>query len=240
MRSFLSKKRKKLVESKSFTQYLKYALGEVVLVVIGILIALSINNRNIDRMKAEKLDSIGQQIVNDLEADTADIRIILDSFSPIEETYLKVMGDSLSTDELKECLYCGSLVSFTIPFNPNDAGFNLLQSIDNKLISKKDSLILITKQFYSTTIPTLKLLDKAVKDDAINNIKEWKKTEDWFADWILGESIDDFINYMKTQNYRNQVANFYLLQFGNNLPFLEEYSRQAKELAAAWRKELEI
>jgi len=71
MQSFLRKKRKKLAEANSILEYLKYAFGEVILVVIGILIALSINNWNINRIKTNRLESIAVQIVNDLEADTA-------------------------------------------------------------------------------------------------------------------------------------------------------------------------
>jgi len=38
--------RQKLVAEGKTTNYLKYAIGEIVLVVIGILIALQINNWN--------------------------------------------------------------------------------------------------------------------------------------------------------------------------------------------------
>ena len=36
--------RQELIESGSFTKYLLYAIGEILLVVIGILIALQVNN----------------------------------------------------------------------------------------------------------------------------------------------------------------------------------------------------
>ena len=42
--------RKDLMETGKTIKYLKYAIGEIVLVVIGILIALSINTRNQDRI----------------------------------------------------------------------------------------------------------------------------------------------------------------------------------------------
>ncbi len=45
--------RKKLLREGKVTNYLKYAIGEIVLVVIGILIALSINNWN-ENHKSEK------------------------------------------------------------------------------------------------------------------------------------------------------------------------------------------
>ena len=48
--------RQRLLKKKSFSKYLLYAIGEVLLVVIGILIALQVNNYNEDanRKKAEQ------------------------------------------------------------------------------------------------------------------------------------------------------------------------------------------
>ena len=42
------------MEKNKTGKYLKYAIGEIVLVVIGILIALSINDWNETRLKSEK------------------------------------------------------------------------------------------------------------------------------------------------------------------------------------------
>ena len=49
MIKFFRKIRQKLVTENKFSKYLLYAIGEIILVVIGILIALSINNWNEDR-----------------------------------------------------------------------------------------------------------------------------------------------------------------------------------------------
>ncbi len=58
MIKFFRKIRQKLVNENRFSKYLLYAIGEIVLVVIGILIALQINNWNSyknDRLKEEQL-----------------------------------------------------------------------------------------------------------------------------------------------------------------------------------------
>lgn len=51
-------------------KYLKYAMGEIVLVVIGILIALQINNWNENRKKEKLKDSYKVSLINDLSKDT--------------------------------------------------------------------------------------------------------------------------------------------------------------------------
>lgn len=46
MIKFFRKIRQKLLSENKFSNYLLYAVGEIILVVIGILIALEINNWN--------------------------------------------------------------------------------------------------------------------------------------------------------------------------------------------------
>ena len=58
MINFFRKTRKKLADDNKPLKYLRYAVGEIVLVVIGILIALQINNWNEgrkDRVLEKKL-----------------------------------------------------------------------------------------------------------------------------------------------------------------------------------------
>ena len=62
MLAFLRKIRKSLIESSSTRKYLLYAIGEIALVVIGILIALSINNWN----EAQKNDKVELRLLTEL------------------------------------------------------------------------------------------------------------------------------------------------------------------------------
>ncbi len=57
MIKFFRKIRQKLISENKFSKYLIYAIGEIILVVIGILIALSINNWN-ENIKNNKLESL--------------------------------------------------------------------------------------------------------------------------------------------------------------------------------------
>ena len=62
--------RRKLMQKNKFTTYLLYALGEIVLVVIGILIAVSLNNwnnRKIDRaLEIKYLKELKRDLTYDL------------------------------------------------------------------------------------------------------------------------------------------------------------------------------
>ena len=62
--------RYELMEQNKTGKYIKYAIGEIVLVVIGILIALSINNWNENRKENKYLNQVYVQLQKDLQADT--------------------------------------------------------------------------------------------------------------------------------------------------------------------------
>ena len=75
--------RQNLLSENKIRKYLFYAVGEIILVVIGILIALQINNWNTDRKNEEIKKSYYVQILQDLEKDEVLMskgNVLIDSF----------------------------------------------------------------------------------------------------------------------------------------------------------------
>jgi type II secretory pathway pseudopilin PulG len=69
MIKFFRKIRQKLLTENKFSKYLLYAIGEIVLVVIGILIALGINNWNEQQKIAEEETSMLKELKNSISQD---------------------------------------------------------------------------------------------------------------------------------------------------------------------------
>ena len=67
MFKFFKRIRRRLAEEGRLTNYLFYALGEIILVVVGILIALQINNWNIQRMEENQMQDFARALVQDLD-----------------------------------------------------------------------------------------------------------------------------------------------------------------------------
>ena len=70
MITFFRRIRQKLIDSGSATKYMLYAVGEILLVVIGILIALQVNNWN----EEQKLNLERQQLIGALISDMESTR----------------------------------------------------------------------------------------------------------------------------------------------------------------------
>ena len=64
--------RKKIIEQNKFRKYLLYAIGEILLVVIGILIALQVNTWNENRKIANEEQAILIRLLDDLKLAKAD------------------------------------------------------------------------------------------------------------------------------------------------------------------------
>ncbi len=67
MIKFFRKIRKNLLSENKFSKYLLYAIGEIVLVMIGILLALQVSNWNTERQENEANTQLLQKLDNELK-----------------------------------------------------------------------------------------------------------------------------------------------------------------------------
>ena len=141
---FFRKLRNKLLSESKFGKFLLYALGEIILVVIGILIALQVNNWNVERQNNKEeqfyLRSIKDNLNNDallLETLTAQISkslLTLDTISRLDNANkgLTVTNDNFTSSFLGS--YNFTPVKTTIDELQSSGKLNLIKS---KLIKEK-------------------------------------------------------------------------------------------------------
>ncbi len=134
--------RKQLMEQNKIRTYLLYAIGEIFLVVIGILLALQVNNWNQDRIDKANERTYLQNLKNDLKLQIDEFTFTLNAESSvgnimnnaadfIEQGFYKTDMDSLN-----------KMLSFVIAnrsVNKYDATFEDLKSTGNiRLISNEE------------------------------------------------------------------------------------------------------
>ena len=69
MLKFFRRIRKRLIHQERVQYYLLYAVGEIILVVLGILLALQINNWNTERVEQNQMQEFASAMIQDLRAD---------------------------------------------------------------------------------------------------------------------------------------------------------------------------
>jgi len=109
MINFFRKIRKNLLTQNKVSKYLLYAIGEIVLVVVGILIALSINNWNESKKILATEKESYSNLLRSLKKDSLElVRVIQFQTKSIEAQNTIIQSqkiDNMSSNEITEMLY---------------------------------------------------------------------------------------------------------------------------------------
>lgn len=140
MFKFFRKIRQRLLTENRFTKYLIYAIGEIVLVVIGILIALQINNWSEHKKERVKEKKILKELLVDLEISKADLENDIKVNQQILVTAEKLKSHIFQKKPNYRTLVDEMLrVADVTQFSPRTSGYENLKSEGISLITN-DSL----------------------------------------------------------------------------------------------------
>ncbi|MCG6188922.1 hypothetical protein [Maribellus maritimus] len=171
MIKFFRRIRQRLITEKKISNYLLYAFGEIILVVIGILIALAINNSNQKRIIREKEQVYLIGLKNEFQTSKSKLQRLIEvnnsNFEGAKKIVEYISDENIQPDEseFSELLY--NTFAFDIAFNPNNS---LLNEMINSG-SLKDISNPILKTYLTTWISTLEDIAKQENDLGIQREK---------------------------------------------------------------------
>ncbi len=182
--------RQKLAAENKVAAYLRYAVGEIILVVIGILIALQVNNWNEGRKDAKFEHEILSLIDQNLKQDSISLSFELSRTKLaihltdrlLEQVALKNYGDSLN-------FWMGKIISFE-RFRSQSSAYEMLKAKGLENISdKKLQMALIS--YYDQS---LYQVYQAINDVVLSFNKDWTP--------LLKKEFTDFkwTDYCKPSN----------------------------------------
>jgi hypothetical protein len=147
MIKFFRKIRQQMLTENKFSKYLIYAFGEIILVVIGILIALQINNWNEERKIAANESYILNEILNNLKEDAQQIEYILRRRTTAQ-TSVENLIEILNTKPLDEKGIEQHIANFLTfeRFYPLNNAFEMMKS--NGLVVKDNNLRTAISRYY--------------------------------------------------------------------------------------------
>ena len=228
MISIFRKVRKSLLFSKKTSNYLLYAVGEIVLVMIGILLALQVNNWNENRKQQNELKGVLQSISNDMEIDTTLASGIIKFYEENSKNSLKILNREITMENYKECLPCIGLVTSYQPFNIQRNGFEHLKNITKNNALKKDTLISDILNVYSQFIPLIDKSNERMDKEIMGNFEDYKDY-DWFVDLFQNRFTPELIEYfVLSEDYRKRVTSHNILAARNHLALTKQYNTNAK------------
>ena len=231
MIKFFRNIRQKLIVEGKTANYFKYAIGEIVLVVIGILIALQINNLNEERKENLKSKIYREKIINDLISDTLNINSLIKDCRDMEidgERYFSYFNQGhIDIDKLIDSskkLKMGYIRYFPVNYSYLDmqssGNSNLLNDKQKnalfELFETQEQLQIIIEKNIVRAQDQTSLRDNVLgyPDDFYSKMAI-KISEEKKMQWLLHQHI----------NFKNRLSIYsYIMQFGQTI---KEQSKKA-------------
>ena len=227
MIKFFRKIRLHLLTENKFSKYLLYAIGEIILVVIGILIALQVNNWREEQQDIKDFNLIIKEIGNNIRLDSIeldiDVKAIKSQIQSLEllmNNYKSIPNDSLSI--------CVARIMHTNWPDYTTTGIEQLKNSKNVSI-KTDSLIdaindyyvyssyqeEVTPFFFTTQVEKLRdyLIDEGLPPAGAGVYAEVKFDED---------DIRAYKNALKKPEFQIRLKHLH----NNRLHMLEYYQKR--------------
>ena len=204
MLTFLRRIRKSLLDSGATSKYLLYAVGEIALVVIGILIALQINNWNEWRKDRQIERTLLYGLMENINTNSQSIveKILeLENSNKSREIIMNVIENQTPYSDTLDIHFENNVTGSVMGLYLTEAGFEALSNIGLHVI-ESDSLRLHIVELFQTTYGKT----RAIIDDAKQVIFAWiaplDSSKKRFSDSIEKEGIVpvDYDSFTSVQN----------------------------------------
>lgn len=222
MIKFFRKIRQKLVEENKVGTYLKYAIGEILLVVIGILIAVSINNWNEANKNTKREHAFLINLQQDLRADSLRLMEIKTRLTTAVK-YKRVFENQLAgkaTDPDSLNAHFDNQYNLLVNFVPNSTTVDELSTTGLDLISNPLLRRQIVMMYNNYDDLILKLKIGQEKGQLVINYVSQK------VENINKLTEDETLNLLKDKFYINQT---YMNYLATQLTAIDQAFQHCKE-----------
>lgn len=209
------------IADNKFGKYLAYAFGEIILIVIGILIALAINNSNLNRIIREK----EQTYLAGLSEEFQTSKLKLEELIGVNKRnyegakiLIEYMSDEKAIpgeEEFSELLY--NTFAFDIAFNPNNSLLNeMINSGSLKDLSNTELRIRLTNWVSTMEDITRQEHDLGVQRERVLDIF---RSEKYSLRTILDQSefLRDEIGLPEAKKSQSNLGLINSREFENNV-----------------------
>lgn len=242
MLKFFRSIRKNMINENKTSKYLKYAIGEIILVVLGILIALQINNWNENRKDRILEKEYLTRLKSDIEFDQELLKkSTLDRYKRkvecLEKGKAYYQGNYIIKDTLQflnDIGYGGVFGNVNWSLNINT--YNELISTGNLRNIKSDSLRNDIINYYETS-NAYQISGKSYVSGYINFVNSLKPFNGKKRDLIIEFDKLFILKHLKSEEYY-RLANLELTLAHSVSNFAERLTKQSQELVSKIDNEL--
>ncbi len=229
---FFNKARSKTINKNGIKKYVTYAIGEIILVVIGILIALWINNWNQTQKENERQQFLAQNVLDQMRKDVESIENVIKKMDEQEEIYELMLMDREPTNNEKITIFKEAPFLVTTGFTTLNLEPKVMNQLSNATITNsglKDILDTIESE-YNQAHKELHVNEEIIVKELVSNLEYLRDNYDWYYKLISGGNLDiKEYDYFKSGHYKNRVAHMELIAMDSYYSNLFKFKRNLKK-----------
>ncbi|UCE95123.1 MAG: hypothetical protein JSV73_06195, partial [Flavobacteriaceae bacterium] len=183
------------------SKYILYAIGEILLVVIGILIALQVNNRNISDVNDRKVEIIFDEIEENLISDIKLMHNLIEYYNHEDSLIQLIKDDQVTRDMYLNDQHLFYLLNYYKAFTLNQNGYNLLSLNLDVVPERYAHLMPKINQTYSTINGSFEKFNEYMIDFTFRILERWGREKSYFT-----KSTEEKIDfYLTDSTYKNEA-----------------------------------
>jgi len=230
MIKFFRKIRQNLLMENKTGKYFKYAIGEIVLVVIGILIALSINNWNEQVKKDKKIASVFETIKKDIISDIKDADKFIQFYVAKDSLVGLVLNHKVSKEQYQKNPDLRTIVMWYEELSINKLGYETLKENINDVPLKFEKVLIEINFIYNEILQRIEVNNKSNRLLLERTLQKWADNYSWYRTSKETQQApnDDMIDFfLNDSSYLGDVRMIKMLGIDNHLMSAKIYKHRA-------------
>lgn len=216
---------------KEKNNFFIYAIREILLVVIGILIAVTINNWNEKRQQNKELSHILLNIKEDIKNDIEKIDTVLEGYEKRKLVFDNILNSKFSVKDYEENPKLGFILLGYPEISFSKRGVSILEKFNGNIGINKEAVSQEIIEFYNEQLWEIKVDDELRAEDFKENFKYWKNNTEWWSDYVSLKITEDFIKYaINSKDYKNRVATARFYAYQVYLPEIKKFKKKGLEI----------
>ncbi len=207
-----NKQRFQILRGNRFTKYITYALGEIILVVIGILIALGISNWNEVKKEERQTLALKSRVLKQVDNDLVVIEKFQKELDTLQQGYLSILDRPYDESMVKPM---NKVVALILEINTLSVDNSTTSMIENARLDDDEIAreLIDMSGLYKLYLKDLDDVENVIFKTITENLKVIEQTEAWYADFITDYKCkDDCIKYLlHDKGHKSRMASLRFL-----------------------------
>lgn len=229
-----------MVQGKRLSNYIVYAIGEIILVVIGILIALWINNWNKDQQIKYTNKNLQEKVLTQLERDITNVDDFSKELNILDQYYLKLLKRDYDITLVND----NKIISAVL-FDIKDLGLSKqnMNWIDAAQLddSETSEMLVNVSSMYKLYFKNIDDIETFIYKKTTSNLEYLEATQPWYTELVTDLNCNsDCSDYLlNDSSHRARIASLRLLYIDNYADLirgfyfdLKHYKEKLKDVVA--------